>query len=324
MSQSVRINSEVLPLNRELHADELDGKRGFSRQEALALDYVYEQFGDPFADGTEDVGLLTYMENRLDHYYQALVRARPRPQMVYIDFSPFKKYYDDKFQVRQGLTYPQWQEKFLAKLRAHFVAEEGPFNIDFVTRDPGVPCIHMFFSPEDVYDAIAKRPDTEKLIFMRNVKSSYPENIGPSLRRLKKENPHLDEETLLLEAFQDPFVRKIDNEGRGLTVNPEGWEAEFGNIHDESLIVIQGYHCGNFDVEQVVATAAHEIGHALGLKHPLEALDSYSKKSLVEDKKHFCHVMNPYPYRKIGGGICNYFNDYAVDYFRYILGIKTQ
>lgn len=174
MTSPVKLRAEVLPLNKIFKADERDGKCGFSVEEALALEYLYEQFGDPLVYGEFDRGLSSYMENRFSTYYQKLLERKVRPQTVYIDFSPIEKYYTENREKKLRMSFAVWQKSFLQKLSRHFVTDEGPLNIRFVTKKPQEPCIHMVFSSESVYQTIATRPDDEKLVFMRFLKSYYP------------------------------------------------------------------------------------------------------------------------------------------------------
>ena len=325
MQTVARLDSELLSLERKLRVDQLDGKPGLSQQEALALGYVHEQFGDPLVYGEYDWGLSTYMTNRLGAYYQGLMSTKPRKQTVYIDFSPFEKYYLDNLQDRKRMTFAKWQGEFLQKLQDCFVTEDGPLNIDFVTRNPGVPCIHMVFSPDLVSQAVAKRPDDEKLIFMKYFRKMFPSLLEGELELIRKKSgsDSLSDDQLLLQAVTSKAVSDKDQDFRasGITFNPVSLDAEFGNQYDESFIVMQGIHSANMDIEITALVAAHEIGHALGVQHPMSALRRFNgPQSETEDLRDYGHIMTQYD-RRLG---IKRFNDYTIDYFRYILGVKSK
>lgn len=168
-----------------------------------------------------------------------------------------------------------------------------------------------------------------------NVNTASTEELIQRTRKRHSEAKSPEEIYLL--SFDDPYVQNFEQHIVDSKVSKNDvtfghytrmQEEEFGNPNQNELLLIYGQNflsdspSGNWktafmgekleqSAQAFAEVTAHETGHSLGLEHPGRRY-----------KRNSYHLMDTAGQRLLDRSRFCRFNDFALEYFRYILGVK--
>ena len=335
-----------------LRAEMLDGSKELTETKKLAVGYVLEQYGPVSPDEVRrNDRLRNAMETSLADYYGALEGKKAKPQVVYVDLSEFHEFYDAKFGPVLGKAFSSWQRDFLKELRDFYRLPDGSnLNIIFTTDKPKEGSFmtvavtpqnfddYMYASRERMakLPSSQRRGDKEVDVIIKRVTASLPIRVR--------------EEEKMVEVANDPeFRRRVGRGGNGRTILAV--ELEFGNPTPDDIVWIGAARLyGSFEISREtlegrsisvgsyipwigedqgrnVARAfaevtAHEVGHALGLQHPLNTLRDFQGGRPIPIPNRQGHLMDPIILRdRLRPGVAR-FNIFSTDYLKFVLGVE--
>lgn len=340
-----------------LRANQLDGSDELTPSKRLAVGYLLEQYeGTTPSDIERDPELQTNMEFDLVDFYDALQERQREHQTVYIDFSNFKDFYNSKFKPETRQNFSLWQKDFIGELGDYYCLSTGEsFNITFVTKKPEQgKYTAVVVSPMDFSQFMYTRDDLKEklppsiLYELTCDEKGERSEIQADIQRVVRKLPEsmTDAEKMRKVAEDENFKKRTGSGGYGRFVRTR--QLEFGNPTQDDLVWIgaerfydtfqssrkilagERFGMGSYapwiaqnngrNVAKAFAeTTAHEVGHALGISHPGSFLSCYHPIPVPRRQGHLMDVTllrdRARPQRVM-------FNDFTLDYLRYVLGVR--
>jgi len=368
---------EFVPI---LRVHQVDGSQKLTETKKLAVGYVLDQYERvSLKEVKKDPELRTAMEHDFVAFYEALEGKNPQPQSIYLDFSSFKSFYEDNLEAIFKQPFPVWKRDYILELKRRFrLPSREKLAIHFMTEKPaGTPYTTVVLSPEDFDDYMYSndRRSAQLVSWKLSNPGEDRKKTKAIIKRVTRKLPKgTSVEKKMAKAAKDPEFRTMVGRG-GFGLSLRMTELEFGNPTPDDLVWIGagrlydafnkaqdtptgnmisiasyspwiGKNNGENLTKAFAETTAHEIGHALGIRHPSVSLEYVKgptampmasakalqyinflppemRESIIWMREN-AHLMHTTLGRDHIRPATPKFNEFTLDYFRFILGVQPK
>lgn len=325
--------------------DQLDCKAGYSELEELTAQYLFDQYGEMDESFIREHG--EQVQIKAEEFYHLLSGKKAATQTVYIDLSQFEYVYEAKgLSTYTHKTWRQWKREFRQGLEKKYTDSQGnQLRIQFTFDRPvdGKYTTLSFLHSNQPYKILEHHPAATQIYFVKSLLRTGYASVVQAAKDLKENNPEKSNQEILLALFHHESVKnfKFASHANGQCFHQfDG--LDLGNRDSSEIVMVYTNKIFDEDFSEIwtdvfktrsdlvtdhlVSAAAHEIGHALGLKHPgtlerrarkLDKLDN--TEMCVEEKALMCQ--SKYYAQNYKRGEAPIFSDFQMSYLKHVLGV---
>lgn len=240
-----------------LGADKLDGKKGLSSLENLAVEYSLDQvellnpetFSSLYSEElnldpqpyevADDLFLIESARQIMTDFYRIIQKVKPVRQVVYIDTTDFVADYETRFKPITKLSFKEWKMKLIAQIAANF-QQQGQKNPDiiFVSERPVGVFTTIAITPKNFNDYMRSTDElkirTAKMLLASN-NPMFRQQVQHAYDQICKDDPDGSEEEHLL-TLTNNAEGFLKGDKRGLYVSVA--VNELGNKTKDDLVFV--------------------------------------------------------------------------------------